>query len=375
MDPNEILARILRRYGVLTDNIRATQIVESKIRKKVATYADAEDMAVKIGQALTTALKENLPDALTDGMLYRAVAEVVVERPLKTAGGDVSKIATAIQQQLNEEAGIGIKPIVPEMNQDQIDGIITGICNADSYQAGASEMFTQLENCLEGYVDDFVRENADFQYKAGLSPKIVRQTVGKCCEWCSRLAGTYEYEDVKDRGNDVFRRHKNCHCIVSYNPGDGSKRRRNVHSREWTNEGRNDRIAKAEAENESTTAIQPEQRIVETAFREQQNTKKNVLSDVVREYPQVLKNYTPETMYEFLVNAGYTPKPLNRGGLKGVNFRDGGGYKINFDGDGEFQYHPETGSHHAGEYWKISGGKGAITRYDRNGIEKQKDGD
>ena len=85
-------------------------------------------------------------------------------------------------------------------------------------------------------MDDCVRENADFQYKAGLSPKIERRTVGKCCEWCSKLAGTYEYDDVKDRGNDVFRRHKNCHCIVSYNPGDGSKRRQNVHTGRWTTE-------------------------------------------------------------------------------------------------------------------------------------------
>ena len=247
MDPNEILKKILRRYGTLTDNIRATQIVESKIRKGIATYADAEDMSIRIGKALTTALKENLPDALTDGRLYRAIAEVVVEQPMKAAGKDVAKIAADIQRELNEEAGIGMNAIVPEMNQDQIDGIITGICNADSYETGAGEFFSQVENCLEGYVDDFVRENADFQYKAGLSPTIERKTNGKCCSWCSQLAGTYPYEDVSDRGNDVFRRHKNCHCLILYNPGDGSKRRQNAHTKRWTEEDKADRIALAEA--------------------------------------------------------------------------------------------------------------------------------
>ena len=234
MDPNEILTKILRRYGVLTDNIRAAQIVESKIRKGIATYADAEDMSIRIGKALTEALKENLPEALTDGKLYRAVAEVVLEQPMKTAGRDVAKIAAAIQKQLNEKAGIGMNAIVPEMNQDQIDGIITGICNADSYEAGKSTMFAQVENALEGYVDDFVRENADFQYKAGLSPTIERKATGKCCEWCERLAGSYPYEDVSDRGNDVFRRHKFCHCMILYNPGNGSKRRQNVSTKRWT---------------------------------------------------------------------------------------------------------------------------------------------
>lgn len=247
MDPNEILTKILRRYGVLTENIRATQIVESKIRKKIATYADAENVSTQIGKALTTALREYLPDALTDGKLYRAVAEVVVEQPMKVAGKDVAEVAAEIQKQLNEAAGIGMNAVVPEMNQDQIDGIITGICNADSYEDGKEILFDQVENALEGYVDDFVRENADFQYRAGLSPTIERKTVGKCCEWCNRLAGTYLYEDVKDRGNDVFRRHRNCHCQVLYDPGNGSRWRQNAHNRKWTDEGKADRIAKSKA--------------------------------------------------------------------------------------------------------------------------------
>ena len=260
MDPNTILTKILRRYGVLTEDIRSLQIVESKIKNKIATYADAEDAAIKIGKALRTALAENLPDALTDGRLYRAVAEVVLEQPMKEAGKDVADIASAIQKELNEEAGLGMNPVVPEMNQDQIDGIVTGICNADSYEAGKDVMLDQVENCLEGYVDDFVRENADFQYKAGLSPTIERKISGKCCEWCAKLAGSYPYEDVSDRGNDVFRRHRNCHCQSLYNPGNGSKKRQNVRSRQWTEDGKADRILFAKsgsAENGFRTTADP----------------------------------------------------------------------------------------------------------------------
>lgn len=255
MDPNEILRRILRRYGILTENFRATQIIESKLQKKIATYADAQDAAIQIGKALNTALKENLPDALTDGRLFRAVAEIVVEHPMKAAGADVADIAAAIQQELNESAGIGMKPIIPEMNQDQIDGIITGICNADSYEAGKNTMFAQVENAMEGYVDDIVRENADFQYKAGLFPTIERKSDGKCCPWCSNLAGSYPYSEVSDRGNDVFRRHKNCHCQILFNPGDGSKRRQNVSSKKWTDDGKADRIELPEVNHVRQTPV------------------------------------------------------------------------------------------------------------------------
>lgn len=236
MDLNEILSKIIRRYGVLSENIREVQIVESKLKKRKATYADAERCAQEIGQALVTALREYLPEAKTDGRLYRAAAEVVLEQPMKAAGQDVARIAESIQQILNEEAGIGMRAIVPEMNQDQIDGIITGICNADSYEAGKETLFSQVENCMEGYVDDFVRENADFHYGAGLSPTIERIPVGNCCKWCDQLAGKYLYEEVRDRGNDVFRRHKNCHCQILYNPRDGSRRRQNVHTKKWFSE-------------------------------------------------------------------------------------------------------------------------------------------
>ena len=224
-DPNDILRKILRRYGTLTENIPVMQRVESKIKRRIATHADAQDVAIQIGKALSTALGENLPDALTDGRLYRAVAEIVLESPLKKAGQDVARVTAEIQRELNEAAGIGINPIVPEMNQDQIDGIITGICNADSYEAGKTTLFPQLETCLEGYVDDFVRENAEFQSDAGLTPTVTRIADPKCCPWCARLAGTWDYEQVRNRNNDIWKRHTNCHCQILFSPV-GSKRRR-----------------------------------------------------------------------------------------------------------------------------------------------------
>lgn len=68
-----------------------------------------------------------------------------------------------------------------------------------------------------------------FQYKAGLSPKIIRTTTGKCCKWCDNLEGMYEYEKVLDTGNDVFRRHEHCRCMVEHDNGDG--KRINVHTK------------------------------------------------------------------------------------------------------------------------------------------------
>ena len=237
MDRNaEVLAQIIDEMTGGMEGSRKARAIAEKISQGKATYADALDYARESGRIMNGSLRKNLPKALTNGKLYRADADQVVRKPMERSGKQVAEVAAEIQQRMNEEAGIGIRAITPEVNEDQITGIITDICNAESYEDGKERLFTQIENFLEGTVDDCVRENADFQYQAGLSPKIERRTVGKCCEWCSRLAGTYDYEDVRDKGNDVFRRHKNCHCIVSYNPGDGSKRRQNAHTKRWTAE-------------------------------------------------------------------------------------------------------------------------------------------
>ena len=225
MDIEKLLNQILRKYGKgVSDSTKLAAIAE-KVAKGAAKYPDAQKYAIETGKVLTSALREYLPEALTDGRLYRAIAEVLVQQPIEQAGADVARIAEAIQEGLNQAAGVGLKAIVPEMNEDQITGIITGICNADSYESNVELFMDQVSGLLEGYVDDFVRENAGFQYEAGLSPTVERIADGGCCKWCSSLAGSYDYASVRDRGNDVWRRHNNCHCQIIYNPA-GSKRRR-----------------------------------------------------------------------------------------------------------------------------------------------------
>jgi hypothetical protein len=80
---------------------------------------------------------------------------------------------------------------------------------------------TYTDNFYQSTVDEAVRANADFQWKAGLEPKVTRLAKYDCCKWCQSLEGTYRYEDVSDSGNDVWRRHKNCKCLIVYAPRKG----------------------------------------------------------------------------------------------------------------------------------------------------------
>lgn len=86
--------------------------------------------------------------------------------------------------------------------------------------------------------------------------------------------------------------------------------------------------------------------------------------------PEYLRYYTPFEIRKKLEACGYRILPLASGSLKGLPFEAGGGYKINFEDGGLFQYHPRQHSHHDDEYYKISTGQGGTHRYDINGTEK-----
>lgn len=226
METNEeALARIIAGFNGGMNDSRKAQEIAKKIAEGRATHKDAYEFARESGRIMTGSMKKNVPEVLTDGKMFREEADEVIRKPMKIAGKKVSKTAAEIQRSLNQREGIGINGIEVDLNDDQLTGIITGIANAESYEQGAGLLFDQLENFLEGVVDDSVRENAQFQYEAGLEPRVIRTASGKCCKWCSNLAGTYKYEDVRDKGNDVWRRHRNCHCTIEFDPGKKNARR------------------------------------------------------------------------------------------------------------------------------------------------------
>ena len=88
------------------------------------------------------------------------------------------------------------------------------------------------------------------------------------------------------------------------------------------------------------------------------------------ESPKSLGDTTHKEKHDDFISHGAEVKPLSRGKQKGIPYESGGGYKVNGEEDGQyFQYHPETGSHHGGEYYKISSGKSGTKHYDMDGNE------
>lgn len=203
--------------------------LEKRIRDGGATYADAEEYAWLVGEALSQTFGELLSSAnLPDGRMYFNIADRVLRPLLEEDHAIISDAALLVQTALNQKANIGLKAQAVAVNIDRIDGIINRVSAAEQFDDVAWILDEPVKNFSMNVVDETLRANVNFHGKANLKPWVIRRAERKCCEWCSQLAGTYDYPDIP---RDVYRRHENCRCTVEYDPGNG--RRQNVHNKQW----------------------------------------------------------------------------------------------------------------------------------------------
>ena len=204
---------------------------------------------------------------------------------------------------------------------------------------------------------------------------------GDACPFCLMLASNGWQRATKETvsGDHAEHIHANCNCefairftseldVSGYEPEKLKEELDDAEGATWQEKINYMRRGKYDADKK-----EQRQQAIENALAEQLNntTDSSRLTDAIINNHEGLALFTPEGMRTAIEQTGYEVKPLGRGGLKGVSFEDGGGYRINYGGDGIFQYHPEKGSHHGGAYWKVKNGE-KEARYDMDGnIKKQ----
>lgn len=212
---------------------KESKIIKDKLKvlkNNKANYKDANEFALEVGKILADTFQDKIKtEDLPDGKMYYNIAKRLIEPNMVRNNDLVSEYSKEVQSQLNKQANISIQAQKADLNQDRIDKLVDKITKYDSFDKGKWLLNEPIINFSQAVVDETIRKNADLHSKVGLSPKIERYTNGKCCDWCDKLAGIYNYEDVKNTGNEVFRRHRHCDCLVIYDPKNGSKRT-NVHT-------------------------------------------------------------------------------------------------------------------------------------------------
>ncbi|MBR1470682.1 MAG: hypothetical protein IJ600_03455 [Lachnospiraceae bacterium] len=227
----ELLEKVQSEYRDLRENDSTLARIRKKTAAGSANGKDLDAYAVREGELLAEALRNNVSgDVLPNGKMYFNIANRVLPPVLQEDYSHVADMAEQIQQGMNDKAGIRIRAQRPELEENRVKGLVNLAATADQYENIRKELEGDVVNFSQNVATNSVRKNAEFQYKAGLSPKIVRTAAAGCCKWCTDLAGTYDYATVKASGNEVWQRHRGCGCVVEYDPGNGS--RQNVHTKQ-----------------------------------------------------------------------------------------------------------------------------------------------
>ena len=192
-----------------------------KADKGQASFTDANEYARVVGKQYGDAIRNLSGSELPNGQMGDTIANETLKPFLTEMTDTVKNYATDVMETAMKSAGIGLKPIVP-YEADKVDGILKAAVK-DKWDDIKDEVGDAAGTLAHKCVDDSIKANARFQYNAGMSPKIIRTATPGACKWCEDVAGEYEYQEVRGSGNDVFRRHANCDCIVEYVPRKGGK--------------------------------------------------------------------------------------------------------------------------------------------------------
>lgn len=157
-------------------------------------------------------------DVLPNGRLYFNIAEKIIAPMLENNHNLVADNAVAIQETLNELAGIGIKGQRAELNSEKVQGILQRLADEPNFDDVKWILKNPVVNFTQNVMDETIRKNVAFHAEAGLTAKVSRIAEAKACKWCRSLVGSYVYPNIPE---DVWKRHQNDKCLIIYTPEKG----------------------------------------------------------------------------------------------------------------------------------------------------------
>lgn len=193
--------------------------LSEKVGKGIANYKDVATVAERVGNHSAKSLKKVLTaDAVPGGIMTWNVAEKTVGRQARLQYDLISETAKEVQKSLNKKAGLGLRSVVGDFDEDNIREILGRLSSGESLKDLAWILDDPIVRNAMSVADSAIRANADLERRSGMRPTVTRMPEYGACAWCEDLAGTYDYDEVKDRGNEVWMRHNNCRCHILFDP-------------------------------------------------------------------------------------------------------------------------------------------------------------
>lgn len=223
-----LLAKISKRFSDRLSSDQKIRQIARRVRDGTS-YEDAQEYAQRLGELLSEAMRAET------GTLSYMSEEVAREVLFPLLGEDhdlACEAVRAIQSNMYREIGVGLNPVIPELDTGRIEGLVDKISGYTEFSKARWLIDEPIVNFSQSVIDQAIRDNAKKASQASLAPRITRKAepagkrtrkIGRKsysydvpCEWCLGLDGTWEYGDEPD---DVYRRHAFCRCVITYRVG------------------------------------------------------------------------------------------------------------------------------------------------------------
>lgn len=207
--------------------IQADKVLK-KLREKIlsgkGTFKDTFEYNNRAAELLGANFSESVLAMSLDDRVTACV------ELLRDRYNDIIPLLDTVQKQADLKNKLHISPKHPPFNAERAEQIGTSLRDLSvSDERIQRRARSAPETATRAIHDDYIEANVELRSSAGIKCYITRTTDGNCCDWCTRVAGRYEYGTEPE---DIFRRHDNCGCSVTYENG---RERQDVWSKKtWT---------------------------------------------------------------------------------------------------------------------------------------------
>lgn len=278
----DLLGKVGRDFENKLKKDRKLKRLAKRIRDGTS-YDDASEYSVRLGELLSESLLDNTE---TLSFMSEEVASEVLYPMLTTDHDLLTEVVNTVQTNMNEADGLGLSALLPDLDTNRIDGLISKISSYEAFTDARWLLAEPIVNYSQAVIDEGMRKNAEASARLGLKAvirrktapteysrgaKIVRSKKGKTysypysryvsmyrfpCDYCSGLAGTYDYDKIASGDRTIYRRHEHCRCTLTFERG--RERQYVWWKQEWTDgdaEGQRRAYQEAEASREARDAI------------------------------------------------------------------------------------------------------------------------
>lgn len=226
MDESKAIAQVIAAYEKLLRQSGRIQALEKKLSEGTITMKEGAELNDLRAKAFGRALSGSVL-GIDKGSREGACVSL-----LKDRCADVDELALAAQKTALTRQGLNLTPPTADFEEDRARKIGHSLEDTtvpdETIQRRAS---SATENMLNSQYDRNMKKGAEICASAGLKTYIVRDSGSGCCKWCDEVSGKFAYGSEP---KDVYRRHDNCTCTVTYESGRG---RQNVWSKQtWSKE-------------------------------------------------------------------------------------------------------------------------------------------